>query len=42
VRGNLPTAALGLLVFLLDGKSRVAHEMMYVGFGGDEMRDAWD
>lgn len=31
-----------LLVFLLDGKRRVAAEMMSVGFPEDEMREAWD
>ena len=31
-----------LLSFLLQGKSRVAHEMMALGFSEDEMRDAWD
>ena len=31
-----------LLVFLLEGKRRVAQEMMSLGFSEEEMRDAWD
>ena len=30
-----------LLLFLVERKSRVAHEMMSVGFSEHEMRDAW-
>jgi hypothetical protein len=31
-----------LLLFLLEGKRRVAAQMMSVGFSETEMRDAWD
>ena len=31
-----------LLVFLLEGKRRIAEELTSLGFSEDEMRDAWD
>lgn len=31
-----------LLVFLLEGKSRVGQDLMAAGFTEEEMREAWD